>query len=67
VSDIGGIFTPLDLLLMALGAGSPNLVLGAVSGAMLKRDRRIIGAALGGAAGFALCCGAVLLWVTVLK
>jgi hypothetical protein len=67
VSDIGGIFTPLDLLLMALWACAPGLALGAVTGAMLKRDRCMIGAALGGAAGFALCRGAVLLWVTVLK
>lgn len=67
MSDIGGIFTPLDLLLMALGAGAPGLVLGAVAGAMLKRDRRIVGAALGGVAGFALCLGAVVLWVLVVK
>ena len=67
MSDIGGIFTPLDLLLMALGAGAPGFVLGAVAGAWLMRDRRIVGAALGGAAGFALCLGAAVLWVMVLK
>jgi hypothetical protein len=67
MSDIGGIFTPLDLLLMALGVGAPGLVFGAIAGAMLKRDRPIVGAALGGVAGFALCLGAVMLWVLVLK
>lgn len=67
MSDIGGIFTPLDLLLMALAAGAPGLVLGAVAGAMLKRDRRIVGAAFGGVAGFALCLAAAVLWVMVVK
>ncbi len=67
MSDIGGIFTPLDLWLMASAAGAPGFVLGAVAGAWLSRDRRIVGAALGGAAGFALCLGAVMLWVLMLK
>lgn len=67
MSDIGGIFTPLDLLLMASAAGAPGFVLGAVGGAWLSSDRRIVGAALGGAAGFALCLGAAVLWVLVLK
>lgn len=67
MSDIGGIFTPLDLWLMASAAGAPGFVVGAVAGAWLSRDRRIVGAALGGAAGFALCLGAVMLWVLMLK
>ncbi|MDP2149378.1 MAG: hypothetical protein Q8S27_16515 [Hoeflea sp.] len=54
MSDIGGIFSTGDLVLLALIACSPGLVLGAGLGAWASPGHRIRGAALGGAAGFAL-------------
>ncbi|WP_193176429.1 hypothetical protein [Oricola nitratireducens] len=52
---------------MALIAGSPGLVLGGIAGAWRWRTRRVFGALVGAAAGFALCLGAVLIWLMVVK
>ena len=52
---------------MALIAGSPGLVLGAIAGAWRWRARRILGGAIGAAVGFALCLGAVLVWLMAVK
>lgn len=67
MSDIGGIFTPLDLFLMALVAGSPGAAIGAIVGAWRWRARRILGALIGAAIGFVLCLGAVLVWILAIK
>lgn len=66
MSDIG-IFSTFDLFVMALIAGSPGFVLGAIAGALLWRNRRIPGGILGGVAGFTLCLGGVLVWILALK
>jgi hypothetical protein len=67
MSDIGGIFTPWDLALMAFVAGSPGLVIGAIAGALAAPTRRLTGAGLGALAGFAVCLGAVILWIVAIK
>jgi Na+/proline symporter len=54
VSDIGILNDPLSLILIALIFGSPGLLIGGISGALLWRRRRIAGALLGAVAGFAL-------------
>lgn len=54
VSDIGILNDPLSLILIALIFGSPGLLIGGISGALLWRRRRIIGALLGAVAGFVL-------------
>ena len=67
MSDIGGIFTPFDLFLMALIAGAPGFVIGAIVGAWRWRRRWLIGLVAGGASGFVLCLGAVLVWILMIK
>lgn len=67
MSDIGGIFTPWDLALMAFIAGSPGLVVGAIAGALAAPTRRLPGISLGALAGFAVCLGAVTLWIVAIK
>ncbi len=62
MSDIA-IFTPFNLVVMAMAAGVPGLMIGAAAGAWLGRNRRLLGAAIGGVVGFALCLGAVVWWV----
>lgn len=54
MSDIGGIFTPFDLALIALMIGGPGLVLGGLVGALVWRRRRVAGGLGGAVAGFAL-------------
>jgi low affinity Fe/Cu permease len=66
MSDIG-IFSTFDLFAMAFVAGSPGLVFGATAGVLLWRSRRTAGLLLGGAAGFAVCLGGVLVWILWLK
>lgn len=66
MSDIG-IFSTGDLILLALIACSPGLVLGAGLGAWMSPGRRMGGAALGGIAGFALAFGAWWVYLTILK
>lgn len=67
MSDIGGIFSPWDLVLMALIAGLPGLVAGAVAGALAKPARRALNAGLGAIAGFALCLGVVVVWIVAIR
>jgi Na+/proline symporter len=54
VSDIGILNDPVSLIAIALLFGSPGLLLGAISGALLWRRHRIAGALLGSVAGFVL-------------
>ncbi|WP_137045936.1 hypothetical protein [Pseudolabrys sp. FHR47] len=54
MSDIGGIFSPLDLALIALMIAAPGLVAGGVIGALAWRARRVAGALLGAAIGIAV-------------
>lgn len=51
MSDIGGIFSPFDLALIALMIAAPGLVAGGVIGALVWRARRIAGALIGAATG----------------
>ncbi|MEH2479166.1 Ca2+/Na+ antiporter [Nitrobacteraceae bacterium AZCC 2146] len=55
MSDIGLHWNAFDLALIALLACSPGLVAGLLLGAVVWRDHRVIGAALGGAIGAVLC------------
>lgn len=66
MSDIG-IFSTFDLFVLAFAAGSPGLVIGAIAGALGWRRRWLIGLLLGGASGFALCLGGVLVWLLWIK
>ena len=54
MSDIGGIFTPYDLALIAMMIAAPGLVAGGVIGALVWRGRRVAGALLGAALGLAI-------------
>ena len=54
MSDIGILNDPLSIAFMFLVLGSPGIPLGGISGALLWRGHRIIGAALGAASGFGL-------------
>ena len=54
MSDIGGIFTPFDLALIALMICGPGLALGGLIGALAWRRRRIAGGLIGAVAGLAL-------------
>jgi Na+/proline symporter len=53
MSDIGGIFTPTDLALIALMICGPGLALGGAIGALVWRRRRVVGGLVGAVAGFA--------------
>jgi hypothetical protein len=66
MSDIG-IFSTFDLFVMAFVAGSPGLVLGAITGWIRWRSHRLAGSLTGGVVGFAFCLAAVLVWVLWLK
>lgn len=63
MSSVGINITILDLVLMALAAGSPGFLIGLVAGALLRPRGRIVGALLGGVLGFFICLGGVLVWV----
>jgi Na+/proline symporter len=54
MSDIGGIFTPFDLALIALMVFGPGFALGGVIGALAWRRRRVVGGLIGAVAGLAL-------------
>lgn len=56
MSDIGGIFSPLDLAIIALMIGAPGAIFGALAGALLWRSRRWLGA-------FAGAIGGLVLWL----
>ena len=66
MSDIGGIFTPLDLALMLLIAASPGLAVGGLAGAILQR-RRMRGALIGAALGFVFCAAGWVVYLAVVK
>lgn len=54
MSDIGILNDPLSIAFVLLVIGSPGLPLGAIVGALAWRRHRIVGAAAGAVAGFAL-------------
>lgn len=60
VSDIGPILTVGDLIGMALLAGAPGAVIGALIGAYVWPASRAVSAVLCGFAGFVLCLGGVI-------
>jgi Na+/proline symporter len=55
VSDIGVLNDPVSIIEIILLLGSPGFLLGAISGALLWRRRRVAGALLGAVIGFVLC------------
>lgn len=65
MSSINIDITILDLVLMALTAGAPGLVIGIIAGALLWPRRRIVRAILGGVLGFFISIGAV--WVFFIR
>ncbi|MEX0956566.1 MAG: hypothetical protein WDZ83_15315 [Rhizobiaceae bacterium] len=67
MSDIGGMFSTFDRFVLALIAGSPGFVIGGLAGALWWRERRIAGLLVGGAVGFAICLGGVLVWILAIK
>ena len=71
MSDIGSIFSTWDLILMAMIACSPGLVIGAALGAWRgvgkNPGRRLRGATLFGLTGFALALAGWWLYLTVIK
>ena len=67
MSDIGGIFSTLDLLLMAVLVGSPGAVVGGLVGGFVSPARRLTGIFTGAAVGFAVCLALVIAWVVWVK
>lgn len=67
MSDIGGIFSPFDLFVLALIAGSPGAAIGGIAGALLSTSRRVTGALSGAVLGFFLCLAGVLIWLLAIK
>jgi Na+/proline symporter len=61
MSDIGPIFGPLDLFILALVASAPGFVIGAGLGALAWKRHRIVGALIGAIVGALLSLGAVIL------
>ena len=51
MSDIGILNDPFSLIVIALIFGSPGLLLGAITGALLWRRHRVAGAVLGAIVG----------------
>jgi hypothetical protein len=62
MSDIGPIFGPLDIAMLALIIGAPGIVLGAAVGAFVWRRRRVWGTLIGALTGFALWLAGFVLW-----
>lgn len=67
MSDIGPIFSTTDLMLMALIACAPGLVLGAILGAWRSPGHRLRGAALYGGVGFGLAFLGWWAYLTIIK
>ena len=67
MSDIGGIFSTFDLLVLAIIVGAPGAVVGGLTGAFVQPARRLVGALNGAAVGFAVCLGLVVAWVLFVK
>jgi len=51
VSDIGPIFGPFDVAMLALIIGAPGLVLGAAGGAFVWRPHHVLGVPTGAVGG----------------
>jgi len=66
MSDIG-IFSTLDLVVLALIGCSPGLALGAALGAWISPGRRLRGAAMFGMTGFALAFAGWWVYLTEIK
>ncbi len=64
MSDIGLDWGPLDWAEIALIAGIPGLVLGAILGAIAWRRHRLWGALLGAIVGLVLWDAGVVIWIT---
>jgi Na+/proline symporter len=62
MSDIGPIFGPLDIAMLALIIGAPGLVVGVAVGALAWRRRRIWGALVGGVVGMPIWLAGFVLW-----
>ena len=62
MSDVGINIGPFGLLLFAFLSGWPGILFGGVSGALLWRARRIVGALLGGLFGWAVGIGLFIVW-----
>jgi hypothetical protein len=62
MSDIGPIFGPLDIAMLALIIGTPGLVLGAAVGVLTWRRHRISGALLGAGGGSLIWLTGFVLW-----
>jgi hypothetical protein len=67
VSDIGGIFTTSDIIFAIFAACAPGLFFGALVGAYKFRQRRILGALIGGAAGFMIFLAGWLIYLTAIR
>ena len=62
MSDIGPIFGPLDIAMLALTIGAPGLVLGAMVGALARRRQYVLGALLGAVGGLLIWLAGFVLW-----
>jgi hypothetical protein len=62
MSDIGPLFGPLDIAMLALIIGAPGLVLGAAIGALARRHHRISGALLSAVGGLLIWLAGFALW-----
>jgi hypothetical protein len=62
MSDIGPIFGPLDIAMLALIIGAPGLVLGAGAGAFAWRRHRLWGALFGSVGGLLIWLAGFVLW-----
>jgi hypothetical protein len=67
MSDIGNIFSPLDLMIMLLVAGAPGLAVGAAAGAYLGRPKPLRGAMTGAMTGFILVMAAWIIYFSAIK
>jgi hypothetical protein len=65
MSDIAIFSDPWSIAFLYLLFGSPGIVIGAIAGALAWRTHRVWGTALGAAAGWALCIGALWVWVSM--
>jgi hypothetical protein len=62
MSDIGPIFGPFDIAMLALIIGAPGLVLGAAAGAFAWRRHRVSGALIGAGNGLVIWLAGFVLW-----
>jgi len=64
MSDIGSIFGPFDITILALIVSAPGLVPGAAAGALAWRRHQLYGALLGANAVLALWVAGFVFWKT---